>query len=84
MASSESFVFSVENPATLHLCFIVCEPTVFDAATGIHTGVKVITKFTRGGLIDLLVAVAAQTSLGTWWAGVLARIGFIVAPRTSL
>ena len=72
MASIESFVFSVESPAMLHICFIACGPAVLDVATGICTGVKVIVKVVRGGLIDLLVAVAAQTSLGTWWAGVMA------------
>ena len=72
MASSESFMFSVESPVTLNLCFVACGPAIFDAATSIRTGVMVITKVTRSGLIDLLVAVAALTSLGTWWAGVLA------------
>ena len=71
MASSESFVFSVESPATLHLYYVVCGPAVFDAAMGIRTGIKVIAKVVRSGLIDLLVAVAAPTSLGTWWVGVL-------------
>ena len=71
MASSESFMFSVKSLAELHLYFIACGPAVFDVATSICTSVKVIVKVTRGGLIDLLVAVAAPTSLGTWWAGVL-------------
>ena len=64
MASSESFVFSIKSPAALHLCFVACGPTVFDATTGIRTGVKVIAKVARGGLIDLLVVVATVTSLG--------------------
>ena len=84
MVSSKSFMFNIESPAALHLCFVACRPIVFYVATGIRTGIKVIAKVARGGLIDLLVAVAALTSLGMWWAGVLARIGFIVAPRTSL
>ena len=71
--SSESFMFSIESPVTLHLCFVACGPTIFVVAMNIEK-VKspMITKVTRGGLIDLLVAVAALTSLGTWWAGVLA------------
>ena len=72
MASSESFMFSVESSATLHLCFVACGPAIFDVAMGIHTGVKEITKVARSGLIDLLVAVVALTSLGTWWVVVLA------------
>ena len=72
MATSKSFMFSIESLAMLHLYFIACRPVVFDVAMGIHTGVKVITKVTRSGLIDLLVVVAALTSLGTWWVGVLA------------
>ena len=72
MASSESFVFSVESPMALHLYFVACGPTVFDAAMGIRTGVKVIAKVMRSRLIDLLVAIAAPTFLGMWWAGVLA------------
>ena len=69
---SKSLMFDVELPATLHLCFVACGPVVFDVTTGINTGVKVITKVVRGGSIDLLVTVATPTSLGTWWAGVLA------------
>ena len=72
MASSEFIMFSIESLATLHLCFVACGPTIFDVTTGICTGVKVIMKVTRSGLIDLLVTVAAPTSLGTWWVGVLA------------
>ena len=41
-------------------------------------------KVTRSGLIDLLVGVAAPASLGMWWSSVLAWIGFIVAPRSSI
>ena len=72
MASSESFMFSIESPATLYLYFVACGPIVFDVATGIRTGIKVIAKVTRSGLINLLVTVGALTSLGTWWVGVLA------------
>ena len=64
-------MFGVELPAMLHLCFVACRPIVFYVATGIRTGIKVIAKVARGGLIDLLVTVAAPTSLRTWWAGVL-------------
>ena len=64
-------MFGVKLPVTLHLCYIACGPAVFDAAMGIRTGIKVIAKVVRSGLIDLLVAVAAPTSLGTWWVGVL-------------
>ena len=64
-------MFSIESPATLHHYFVVCGPAVFDAAMGIRTGIKVIAKVMRSGLIDLLVAVDASTSLGTWWAAVL-------------
>ena len=72
MVSSKSFMFSIESPAALHLCFVACRTFVFDVATGIHIGIKVIMKVARIGLIDLLVAVAALTSLGTRWAGILA------------
>ena len=65
-------MFGVELPAMLHLCFIACRPAIFDAATSIYTGVKVIVKVARGRLIDLLVAVATPTSLGMRWAGVMA------------
>ena len=71
MASSESFVFSVESPMALHLYFVACGPTVFDATADIYVGVDVVMKVTRG-LIDLLVAVAAQTSLGARWVVVVA------------
>ena len=71
MVSSESLVFSIESQVALHLCFVACRPAIFNAAMGIRTGVKVIVKVARGGLIDLLDAVAAPTSLGTWWAGVV-------------
>ena len=72
MASSESFMFNIESSATLHLFFVACGPTIFDATTGIHTGIKVIAKVARSELIDLLVAVATLTSLGMWWVVVLA------------
>jgi len=59
----KSLMFGNELPATLHLCFVACGPAVFDAAADICVGVDVVTKVARG-LIDLLVAVAAPTSLG--------------------
>ena len=68
---SKSLMFSVELPVTLHLCFVACGPTVFYANTDICAGVDVVTKVTRPGLIDLLVAVATPTSLGAWRAGVM-------------
>jgi len=64
-------MFGVEVPATLHLCFVAFGPTVFDAATNIYAGVDVVPKITREGLIDLLVAVAASTSLGAWRAAIV-------------
>ena len=68
---SKSLMLGVELPVTLHLCFVACGPAVFYAAADICTGVDVVTKVARG-LIDLLVAVAALTSLGTRWAAVVA------------
>ena len=59
-------------PAPLHLCFIACRPAVLDAAMDICPGVDVVTKVTREGLIDLLVAVAALTSLGARRVAVVA------------
>ena len=38
----------------------------------ICVGVDVVTKVARDGLIDLLVAVAAPTSLGARWAAIMA------------
>ena len=70
--SSKSFIFSIKSLAALHLYLVSFGPTVFDAAMGIRTGVKVIAKVMRSRLIDLLVAIAAPTFLGMWWAGVLA------------
>jgi len=69
---NKSLMFGVELPATLHLCFIMCGPIVFDAAANICAGVDVVTKVVREGLIDLLVAVATPTSLGARWAAVVA------------
>ena len=71
MASSKCLKFGVKSPATLHLCLVVCVPTIFDAATSICIGINMVTKVTREGLIDLLVAVAALTSMGVWRAGVV-------------
>lgn len=50
-------MFGIELLVRLHLCFVACEPTVFDVAIDICAGVEVVTKVVRG-LIDLLVAVA--------------------------
>ena len=72
MASSESFIFSVKSLAVLHLCFVACRPTIFYAAVDICVGIDVVTKVTRDGLIDLLVAVAALTYLGARWVVVVA------------
>ena len=69
---SKSLVFLVKLLAALHLCFVACVPALFDAATDTYAGVDVVTKVTREGLIDLLVAVAALTSLGAWRAAVVA------------
>ena len=71
LTSNKSLMFSVEMLAMLHLYFVACGPTIFYAAMGIRTGIKVIAKVTRSGLIDLLVAVAAPTSLGAQWAAVV-------------
>ena len=72
MTGSKSLMFDVKSPAMLHLCFVVCGPTIFDAAADIYADVDVVTKVTREGLIDLLVAVAALTSQGVWWVAVVA------------
>ena len=56
---SKSLMFGIELLATLHLCFVACGPTIFDAASDICADVDVVMKVTREGLIDLLVAVAA-------------------------
>jgi len=69
---SKSLMFGIELSATLHLCFIACRPIVFDSAMDIYAGVDVVTKVMREGLIDLLVAIAAPTSLGARWAAVVA------------
>ena len=69
---SKYLMFGVELPMTLHLCFVACGPAVFDVAVDIRAGVDALTKVMREGLIDLLVAVAAPTSLWMWWASVLA------------
>ena len=58
-------------PATLHLCFVAGGPTIFDVAADIYTGVDVATKVAKG-FIDLLVAVAALTSLGARRVAVVA------------
>ena len=57
-------MFGVELLVTLHLCFVACAPAVFYVATDIYASVDVFTKVTREGLIDLLVVVAAPSSLG--------------------
>ena len=66
MIGSKSLMFGIELPVMFHLCFIACGPTIFDAATDICAGVDVVMKVAREGLIDLLVVVAALTSLGAW------------------
>ena len=65
-------MFGIELPAMLHVYFKVCGPAIFDVATDIYTGNDVVTKVTREGLIDLLVAVAALTSLGARRVAVVA------------
>ena len=72
MASSESFMFSVESPAMLHLCVVPCGPTIFDVAMDICANVDVIMKVMREGLINLLVVVVALTTLGARWVAVMA------------
>ena len=62
MASSESFMFSVESSVTLHLCFIACGPVVFDVFADIYASIDVVVKVMGKGLIDLLVVVATLTS----------------------
>ena len=69
---SKSLMFSVEMPVTVHLYFVSCVPAIFDAATDICASIDVVTKVTRDGLIDLLVAVAALTYLGARWVVVVA------------
>ena len=63
MTGSKSPMFGVELLVTLHLCFIACGPAIFDGATDICTGVDVVTKVAREGLIDLLIIVSTLTSL---------------------
>ena len=64
-------MFGVELSATFHLYFIACGPAIFYVATDICVGVDMVTKVVRG-LIDLLVAVVAPTSMGVWWVGIVA------------
>ena len=64
-------MFGVELLVTLHLCFVACAPAVFYVAADIYASVDVVTKVMREGLIDLLVAVAALTSLGALWVAVV-------------
>ena len=71
MMGSKSLMFDIELPATLHLCFVACRPTIFYAAVDICTGIDVVTKVMREGLIDLLVVVVALTSLGARWVAVV-------------
>ena len=72
MTGSKSLLFGIELPAMLHVYFKVCGPAIFDVATDIYTGNDVVTKVTREGLIDLLVAVVILTSLEARWATVMA------------
>ena len=46
---SKKLMFGVELPATFHLCFIACEPAIFDAVMDIYTSVNVVTKVTGEG-----------------------------------
>ena len=69
---SKSLMFDVKLSVMLHLCFVACGPAAFDAAMDIYASSDVATKVVREGLIDLLVAVAAPTSLGVWWLSVVA------------
>ena len=69
---SKSLMFGIKLLATLHLCFVAFGPAIFYAAADIHVGIDVVTKVVREGLIDLLVAVAAPTSLGAWRAAIMA------------
>ena len=71
MTGSKSLMFGIELPVTLHLCFVVCGPAVFDAVADICAGVDVVMKVTREGLIDVLVEVVAPTSLGARWAAIV-------------
>ena len=66
MTGSKSLMFGVELPASFHLCFVACGPTIFNVATDIYADIDVVSKVVGGGLIDLLVVVAASTSLGVW------------------
>ena len=68
---SKSLMFGAKLPAMLHLCVVACGPTIFDAATDICVGVDVVMKVAREGLIELLVAIAAPTSLGAQWAAIV-------------
>ena len=70
MMGSKSLMFSIELSATLHLCFVACRLVVFYAAADIYAGIDVVTKVARG-LIDLLVVVAALTSLGARWTAIM-------------
>ena len=72
MSGNKSLMFGVELPATLHLCYVACGPAIFYAVMDIYAIVDVVTKVAREGLIDLLVVVAAPTSLGSRWAIVMA------------
>ena len=65
-------MFDVKLPVMLHLCLVACRLTIFDAIADICAGIDVAAKVMREGLIDLLVAVAALTSLGSWRAAVVA------------
>ena len=69
---NKSLMLSVELSATFHLCFVACGPAIFYAAANIYAGIDVVAKVAREGLIDLLVAIVALTSLGAWRACVVA------------
>ena len=65
-------MFGFELLVTLHLYFIACRPTVFDASVGIYAGIDVVAKVAGEGMIDLLITVATLTSLVAWRVAVMA------------
>ena len=65
-------MFGIELSMMLHLYIVACNPTIFYATADIYGDVDVVTKVAREGLIDLLVAVAALTSLGARRVAVVA------------
>ena len=51
---------------------------------GIYAGIHVVVKVAGEGLIDLLITVATPSSLVVWRAGVVVRMSFVVASRSSI